>query len=496
MPCLPPSGAPLPLFGREATRRIEQRAQATVPHFTLMGRAGAAVARLALAVAPHARRIWVAAGPGNNGGDGLEAATLLRQAGLNVTVTLLAAPEALPADAARAWQRAVDSGVSVSDEFPAPLGAGDLIIDAVFGVGVTREPAGPSAALVRFIAAQAAPVLAVDLPSGLDGDTGQPFGALCVHARHTLSLLTLKPGLFTGAGRDHAGRVWFDDLGTSPGDESPQAELPVPPRPAALRHAQHKGSFGDVLVVGGSAGMAGAAILAARAAHAAGAGRVLVDLLDPAGLTHDPVRPELMLRAGARLGDLPEQATVVAGCGGGDAIAAALPRLLGMAPRLVLDADALNAIAADSTLQALLAARASSGREAVLTPHPLEAARLLGSSAAAVQADRLSAARALVDRFGAVVVLKGSGSVVAAPARPPLINPTGNAALATAGTGDVLAGWVGGLWSASGTGALEAARAGTWTHGEAADNACHAPLRAADLIEAMHAAAARARPLD
>lgn len=491
---LPSPGGPHPLFCREATRRIEQRAQATVPHFTLMARAGAAVARLALAVAPHARRIWIAAGPGNNGGDGLEAATLLRQAGMDVAVTLLAAPETLPADAAEAWQRACASGLDVSGQLPEPLGPGDLIVDAVFGVGATREPAGPQAALVRFIAAQAAPVLAVDLPSGLDGDTGQPFGPLCVHARHTLSLLTLKPGLFTGAGRDHAGTVWFDDLGVSDPEETPQAELPAPPRPAALRHAQHKGSFGDVLVVGGSAGMAGAAVLAARAAHAAGAGRVLVDLLDPAGLTHDPMRPELMLRAGARLGDQPEHATVVAGCGGGDAIAAALPRLLGMAPRLVLDADALNAIAADGTLQALLAARASSGRDTVLTPHPLEAARLLGSSAAAVQADRLAAARALVDRFGTVVVLKGSGSLVAAPGRPPSINPTGNAALATAGTGDVLAGWIGGMWSSSDAGALDAARTATWIHGEAADGARQAPLRAADLIEAMHASSRRRRP--
>lgn len=491
---LPTTGGPYPLFCREATRRIEARAQAAVPHFTLMARAGAAVSRLALAVAPHAQRIWVAAGPGNNGGDGLEAAVLLRQAGMEVAVTLLAAHETLPPDAARAWQRALDSGVDVSSQLPEALGPGDLIIDAVFGVGATREPAGPQAALIRFIKAQAAPVLAVDLPSGLDGDTGQPFGPLCVHASHTLSLLTLKPGLFTGAGRDHAGTVWFDDLGTAPPDEAPQAELPAPPRLAAMHHAQHKGSFGDVLVVGGSAGMAGAAVLAARAAHAAGAGRVLVDLLDPAGLTHDPVRPELMLRAGARLGDLPEQATVVAGCGGGEAIAAALPRLLGMAPRLVLDADALNAIAADGTLQALLAARATSGRETVLTPHPLEAARLLGSSAAAVQADRLAAARTLVERFGTTVVLKGSGSIVASPGHPPSINPTGNAALATAGTGDVLAGWIGGLWSASGTGALDAARAATWTHGEAADAARHAPLRAADLIEAMHASARRRRP--
>lgn len=486
---------PLPqreaLFGREATRRIEHAAQATLPAFTLMSRAGASVAALARAIAPHAQRIWIAAGPGNNGGDGLEAAVLLHEAGFTVQVTLLADPARLPTDARAAHQRAVAAGVPVGAGLPGPLGPQDLAIDALLGVGATRAPADDLAALVRHLGAQPCAVLAIDLPSGLDADTGQPLGPDCVHATHTLSLLTLKPGLFTGAGRDHTGDVWFDDLGTAPGDAPAAAWLPAPPAATVRRHAQHKGSFGDVLVVGGSHGMAGAAVLAARAAHAAGAGRVHVDLLDNDAFPHDLVRPELMFRPPERRAGLPASATVVAGCGGGETVATALPRLLAEAERLVLDADALNALAGDPALQAALAARAALDLGTVLTPHPLEAARLLGTDTATVQRDRLAAALQLARRFACVVVLKGSGSVVASPDAAPAINPTGNAALATAGTGDVLAGWIGGLWAACGLAAVAAAERGTWQHGEAADQSPLTPLRAADLVEALHALSCR-----
>lgn len=481
-----------PLFGRDATRRIEQAAQASHPPFALMARAGESVARLARAIAPHAHRAWIACGPGNNGGDGLEAAVHLHAQGLDVSVTLAVDPANLPADARIAHQRALAAGVQVSASLPShALAPGDVAIDAVLGVGSTRAPGGALAALIARLNAAPCAVLAIDLPSGLDADTGQPFGPACVEAAHTLSLLTLKPGLFTGAGRDHAGDVWFDDLGVPAGTEPPTAWRPAPPHGRPRRHAQHKGSFGDVLVVGGGPGMAGAAVLAARAAHAAGAGRVHVDLLDPSALTHDLVRPELMFRPAARQHDLPAHATVVAGCGGGSTILATLPRLLGQAERLVLDADALNTIAADTALQALLAARGPRGHGTVLTPHPLEAARLLGTDTATVQHDRLAAARQLARRFQAVVVLKGSGSVVAAPGEAPFINPTGNAALATAGTGDVLAGWIGGLWALAGGEPLAPACHGTWQHGEAADRCLTTPLRAADLVEALHALSRR-----
>jgi hydroxyethylthiazole kinase-like uncharacterized protein yjeF len=235
--------------------------------------------------------------------------------------------------------------------------------------------------------------------------------------------------------------------------------------------------------------MTGAALLAARAAHAAGAGRVFVDLLDAdaAALGLDPERPELMLRPRWSQGPAAtvELSTVVCGCGGGDAVRAALPRLAGLASRLVLDADALNALAVDTALRTVLAARASRDRATILTPHPLEAARLLGTTTQAVQADRLGAATALADRYRATVVLKGSGSVIAAPGEAPRICATGNASLATGGTGDVLAGWIGGRWR-PGASAFDTATLGVVEHGAAAEPALAGALRAADLVERLY----------
>lgn len=483
----------LPLHGVAASRAIEQRAQAALPAHTLMRRAGAAVARLALAVAPHARRVWIAAGPGNNGGDGLEAAIGLLQAGREVRVTLIGDPAALPPDAADALRRAQAAGVEIGTAGAPPLQAHDLAIDALLGLGANRAPQDRIAAAIAELGALACPVLAVDVPSGLNCETGQPLGDLCVHATHTIALLTLEPGLYTGSGRDLAGEVWFDDLGVERSAQAPDAWLAGADAARALhaprRHAQHKGSFGDLAVVGGAAGMTGATVLAARAAHAAGAGRVYVNLLDEHAPQIDLARPELMFRRAwwREPRAVVAGATVVCGCGGGDAVREALSRLLSLAARLVLDADALNAIASDEALQTQLAARAARSQATVLTPHPLEAARLAGSSARAVQADRLHAAQTLAERFACVVLLKGSGSIVAAPGRAPSINPTGNASLATAGTGDVLAGWLGGLWAQSGrsVAACEIATAAAYAHGAAADTAGVAPLRAADLIEAM-----------
>ncbi|HJV60031.1 MAG TPA: NAD(P)H-hydrate dehydratase [Albitalea sp.] len=488
---LPPPRS-LGLFGIERTRAIEQRACAALPPHALMRRAGAAVARLALAVAPHASTIWIVCGPGNNGGDGLDAAIRLHELGKQVHVTLLGDPGHLPADARDAWERARAAGIAVDGSLAATPAA-ELAIDALLGIGATRPPRDALAEAIAHLNALACPVLAIDVPSGLNVDTGQPLGEHAVRARHTLSLLSLKPGLFTAAGRDHAGEVWFDDLGVDTGAEIPDAWLGGSPSdtPPPRRHAQHKGSFGDVAVVAGAPGMSGAALLAGRAALAAGAGRVYVDPLDDRAAGLDSQRPELMFRHG--WWKSPEATllagTVVCGCGGGEAVREPLPRLLSAAGRLVLDADALNAIAADTSLQALLTARASRARPTVITPHPLEAARLLACTASQVQSDRLASAQALAERFGCVVLLKGSGSVIAAPGEVPCINPTGTAALATPGTGDVLAGWIGGLWSQLGASdaesALRAARAAAWQHGAAADADTARVLRASDLIEAM-----------
>ncbi|WP_280155643.1 NAD(P)H-hydrate dehydratase [Piscinibacter sp. XHJ-5] len=490
---LPPSRS-LPLFGVQRTREIEQRAREALPPHTLMRRAGLAVARLALAVAPHARRVWIAAGPGNNGGDGFEAALHLRAAGKHVLVTVAGVPERMPADALDALARAREAGVAIAVEAPDDLGPADLAIDALLGIGATRAPDPALAQTIARLNTLPCPVLSIDLPSGLHGGTGQPLGENCVRAQHCLTLLTVKPGLFTAAGRDHAGVVWFDDLSVTIRSDAPDAWL-IGGDSAALgprSHVQHKGSFGDVAVVGGAPGMTGAALLAARAAHAAGAGRTFVSLLDEHRMTHDPLRPELMFRDGwwksaeATL----RHATVVCGCGGGDAVREALPRLFSAAGRLVLDADALNAIAGDPKLQTLLRSRSQRGRPTVMTPHPLEAARLMSFETAKVQADRLGAAQSLADDFGTVVLLKGSGTVVATPGAIPYINATGTAALATAGTGDVLAGWLGGLWAQQPqndgmAAALRVTCAAVFRHGAAAD-ACTSPaLRAGDLIDSM-----------
>ncbi|MET0332889.1 MAG: NAD(P)H-hydrate dehydratase [Rhizobacter sp.] len=455
-----------------------------------MRRAGAAIASLARALHPHARRAWIACGTGNNGGDGLDAAIRLLAAGLDVEVTLVGDANRLPRDAADALLRARAAGVRIASG-SGPNAPPDVGIDALLGLGRTRAPDGRLAESIAHLNALPCPVLAIDVPSGLNADTGQAHGDICVTADHTLTLLTLKPGLFTGAGRDRAGEVWFDDLGmkSSPAQDHDAWLTGAAALHTQRDHAHHKGSFGDVAVVGGAHGMVGAALLAARAAHAAGAGRVCVDVLDDQPYTFDSARPELMLRHGwwrSVAIDAAAKITAVAGCGGGTDIAEALPRLLSTAGRLVLDADALNALANDIALVTLLAARRQRQRETVLTPHPLEAARLLRTTTANVQSDRVASARELAQRLGGVVVLKGSGSIVASPEGAVWINGTGSAALASAGTGDVLAGWIAGAWSASGASALAATRHATWLHGLAAERSQTMPLRAADLIDAMH----------
>ncbi|RZL89345.1 MAG: NAD(P)H-hydrate dehydratase [Variovorax sp.] len=459
------SATAIDLFDIAASRRIEQAAAAALPPHTLMQRAGLAVARLAMAVAPHARTVWIASGPGNNGGDGFEAAAQLQQRGFASIVTRIGDDSHLPPDARASLQRALDAGVCFAD---VPPRHSDLAIDALLGIGTSRPPQGLMADWLQRMHKGPGSVLSVDTPSGLNADTGVlPMDlAAATGRRLCLSLLTLKPGLFTAQGRDAAGEVWFDDLGVGPGLQSATARLPGAPAAARRLHASHKGSYGDVAVIGGAPGMAGAALLAAGAALGAGAGRVFVAPLDVDVATLDVLQPELMFRRIETL-DLAAM-TVVCGCGGGQAVREVLPRVLETAGALVLDADALNAIASDAALQNLLRARSKPDRTTVLTPHPLEAARLLGTGTAEVQGDRLSAARRLVERFGATVVLKGSGTIIAADGQLPVINPTGNARLATAGTGDVLAGMLGAALAA-GQPVMEAACQAVWRHGQLAD---------------------------
>lgn len=494
----------LPLHDTASSRRIEAAALcAQTEAGQLMARAGLAVARLALALAAPDGTFWVLCGPGNNGGDGLVAARHLHRHGQSVRVILAGSPQNLPPDARLAFIAAHAAGVPFTEDLPPATHSPRAVIDALLGTGQSRPLEGRLAELARWCNAQPSPVLSVDLPSGMNGDTGQATGEVVIQAHSTLSLLTLKPGLFTGRGRDLAGALWWDDLDVpvDPTREPATAGLTGrneardiwPPR----QHAQHKGSFGDLWVLAGARGMTGAALLAGRAGLAGGAGRVYISLLDESPpLDCDPVRPELMFRssAGWQAPAVLECATVVCGCGGGDSVRQVLPEVLTRAHRLVLDADGLNAVASTPALQEAVKARARRGLATVLTPHPLEAARLVGCSSATIQANRLVHAQALAERLQTIVLLKGSGTVVASPAGPCRINPTGHGGLACPGSGDVLAGWLGATWAGQALCDNEMAQAGrvaaasAWLHGQAAQHALpepHGPILASALIDAM-----------
>jgi len=449
----PKTFARLPILGATASRTLEKNATQNHPPGYLMQRAGLALAKLSLAVAPHAHVFWIACGRGNNGGDGLEAAIHLHQWGKEIHVSMPAADKPLPTDAGLALARARQAGLAIHDHAPDHW---DACIDALLGIGLTNAPTGTYADWIGLINSRSCDVISADIPSGLMADTGDAPGA-CVAATHTLSMLSLKPGLLTFQGRDACGSVWLNTLGVDASTESTAWLNPLPvlhQRP----HLSHKGSFGDVAIAGGTLGMQGAAVLAARAALQSGAGRVYLVLLPSAqGSTSVDVPADIMQRHADAL--QPQQLTLVVGCGGGEEIANALPRWLMESKHLVLDADALNAIAASADLQKLLQGRA--GDTTVITPHPLEAARLLGCSVGEVQADRLRSAQLLANQFKCTVILKGSGSIIAAPDRVPHINPTGNGKLAIAGTGDVLAGM---------TGAALARHASAW---KAACEACY-----------------------
>jgi hydroxyethylthiazole kinase-like uncharacterized protein yjeF len=477
------------LYTTAELRAIEADAQASLPAATLMQRAGRAAAAWIDARFGAGRSVLVVCGPGNNGGDGYACARELAARGHAVECVALAESVTDDARAARAaWQA---DGGRVLHELPADRRC-DVVVDALFGIGLARPLAGRYFDAVRWIEAQAALVVALDVPSGLDADRGIWVGGVAgVHACATCTFLGAKPGLYTADGCDAAGEVFVDALGV----DAPEAEgaLVHPDQFETLLARRprntHKGSFGSVAVVGGGLGMVGAPLLAARAALRLGAGRVYVDCIGAPDLRFDPAQPELMFR---RLASLAEVDAIVVGCGLGtdDAAAAALAAAFERSVPLVVDADALNLLAGrappDLIRGGVLEAHAA-GR--VLTPHPLEAARLLGATAHEVQADRVAAARALARQTASIVVLKGAGTVIAHPAGRWWINPTGGPALATAGTGDVLAGMIG-AFIAQGIEPIQAALAAAWLHGRAADEhggdvglvAGELPARAARLL--------------
>jgi len=465
------------LYSVQQIREIEQAAHAALPQGTLMQRAGQVAAKTALALIPNPRgdaKILVIAGPGNNGGDALETAARLAQAGTQVTVLLYADPDRQSLDSKQAYARAESSMVRFADTTFLPDVSSTrwtLVIDGLFGIGLTRPIAGMQHSLIEYINTLTCPVLALDVPSGLDADTGNIVGehGIAVRASHTISFIADKPGLHTCYGRDFSGKVQVAKLDIE-NKYFMQAHAHlngIKLFSGALQrrsHHSHKGSYGDVAIVGGAHGMGGAPILSARAAAKCGAGRVFAAFVDAAPV-YDSAQPELMCRL-AREFDL-SSALLVVGPGLGTSRDAhdLLAQALNSAKPLVLDADALNLTAAEPGLKNKLIHRRA---PTLMTPHPLEAARLLTITSTEVQQDRLKTARELAQHYNAIIILKGSGTVIARPDGNVVLNTTGNAALATAGTGDVLAGICGALlaqhWPA-----WEAALGAVWLHGHAAD---------------------------
>ncbi|MBC7501526.1 MAG: NAD(P)H-hydrate dehydratase [Herminiimonas sp.] len=463
-------------------REIERAATASLAPGTLMQRAGIAATAIAQDLIPDnifsddIQRVLVIAGPGNNGGDALEVAANLAEAGRDVTVLLYADEARQPPDAQRALARARASRLRFDDTFaPADAlvaGSWALVVDGLFGIGLARAAEGHLQHLIDAVNQTDCPVLALDVPSGLDADTGNIVGehGVAIRATHTATFIGDKPGLHTGVGRDFAGIVIVCDLDLAPTyfNEPVSFRNHIGLFAGSLRrrpHSSHKGSYGDVAVIGGAHGMAGAPVLAASAAAKSGAGRVFVGFLEKAP-EYDSTHPELMMRLTQDL--QLQDYTLVIGPGLGQSKKAheVLTRAIAAATSMIIDADALNLLAEDRKLQDAVTTRTDG---TIITPHPLEAARLLSCSVAQVQADRPAAARELARRFNAIAILKGSGTVIADPAGRIVINPTGNPALATAGTGDVLAGICGALL-AQGWPQWRAALGAVWMHGKAADD--------------------------
>jgi hydroxyethylthiazole kinase-like uncharacterized protein yjeF len=436
-----------------------------------MERAGEAGAELAQRLCGDAAKsVLVVAGPGNNGGDAFEVAALLKRAFFRVTTVFAGERDRLPPDAKRALGKWEQAGGTPLDAIPEGARF-DLAVDGLFGIGLKRPLEGRHRALVERINALRVPVLALDVPSGIDADTGAVRGC-AVRATHTLTFIAHKPGLLTADGPDHCGRLEVAALGLDASAlREPEGALldadilhaAITPRPRNF----HKGQAGSVGVLGGAPGMVGAAVIAGRAALRCGAGRVYLGLLTPRPPYVDYAHPELMLRKPAAVLDAGLAQALVAGPGMGKAQSASrlLRAALAAPVPLVLDADALNLIAASRPLAA-----AAAGREAatLMTPHPAEGARLLGQATRAIQADRVAAAREIAKRYRALALLKGNGSVIAEPGGRYWINPSGNPGMASAGMGDALAGIVAAL-CAQGAQPLNALLAGTWLHGAAAD---------------------------
>lgn len=461
---------PNTLYQSPSLRQIESRHA----HEALMQRAGAAAADWAVCLAGERNHpVLILAGPGNNGGDAFEVARLLRQRFFEVRVVFAGDAGKLPTDAAAARQAFIAAGGVTTTAIPDDI-QWSLIIDGLFGIGLTRAPEGSYAQWIttanRLAERDNCPLLALDCPSGLNADTGTSFTP-CIQASHTITFIAGKPGLLTADGPDCSGEIRVADLALNPANElEPDGHVVAladfSTRLKPRRNNTHKGSFGSVGILGGGKTMVGAAFLAGRAALKMGAGRVYLGLLDADAPTVDLLQPELMMRRADTLLQADLQALA---CGPGLGRSSEALRLLEQslkAPvQLVLDADALNMLAEDGRLEGNLYNRVG---PAIMTPHPAEAARLLGCSVRDVQTDRIKAAGELASRYRCHVALKGCGTVIATVNRKIWLNSTGNPGMATAGMGDVLSGLIVALLAQNWPPEM-ALLAGVHLHGAAAD---------------------------
>ncbi|WP_017365873.1 bifunctional ADP-dependent NAD(P)H-hydrate dehydratase/NAD(P)H-hydrate epimerase [Methylococcus capsulatus] len=482
---------PTALFTAAQVRAMDRHAidRLGIPGLELMHRAGAAAFEALRRRWPEAKTLSVVCGPGNNGGDGYVIARLALAAGFDVRAYPVGPVERLRGDGAAAFAEYRNADGPLLNFIPPGFEGAEILVDALLGTGLDRDVTDEYAAVIDAVNDFPGKVVAVDIPSGLNADTGAVMGK-AVRADLTVSFIGLKQGLFTGAGPAHCGEIVFDDLDTPPEirlAQTPSSRLlrsndfTLPPR----RRDAHKGHYGHVLVIGGECGYSGAARMAAEAAARTGAGLVSI----ATRTSHAPLlnvgRPELMVHgaeSGGELGPLLQRASVLAlgpGLGQGEWAKALFDAALDCGKPAVIDADALN----------LLAKLPRRCDHWILTPHPGEAARLLGVAVADVQRDRFAAVSALQRRYGGVAVLKGAGTLIAGPDGVPHVARWGNPGMASGGMGDVLTGVIAGL-RAQHVPPFESACLGVRIHGQAGDLAASAGERgllAGDLIDALRA---------
>lgn len=485
-----------PVYTTAEIRALESLALSGPNPPALMEKAGLAAAEIARdqLLTGNKQRVLILAGPGNNGGDAFVVARHLHRWGKQVTLVFTGEVERLSPDARQAWEQWRATGEITHPTLPAGE-QWEAVIDGLFGIGLSdaRPLAESYQQLIQQVNQLDLPVLALDIPSGLLSDSGRALTAV-IKATLTVTFIALKPGLLTLDGGDYCGEIIVRDLGlNTTALQAPQhwlldraninARLPAP----RLANS-HKGTYGQLGIVGGASGMVGAALLAGRAALKLGAGRVYLGLLArEQAPAVDLVQPELMLRPPADFFATDLLNALVIGPGLGQEIAACLclEQALQNHLPLVLDADALNLIAVHSELSERLKARSTA---TILTPHPAEAARLLATTTADVQHNRLSAAQTLTQQFSCTIVLKGAGSICALPNGTCYFNTSGNPGLSSAGTGDVLSGFLGALL-AQGLSAENALLVAVYLHGAAADALLeqqHGPIgmTASDIIPA------------